>query len=164
VPLVRAVAAPGCALVFGLEVGQAYPLVDEVVAQRWECTAQQIHEVGMANLRRRAAGLGPRSIQTGTLSGWIIAQTRSLGWGSSLALVPDELMRLFGSQNQILITPSRASLVSFPIATPIHVMADVLLDLESREAFPLALDPFALEDRVVVWNGALEEDSFVSDA
>ena len=55
-PLVRAVAAPGCALVFGLEVGQAYPLVDEVVAQRWECTAEQIHEVGMANL-----GAGPRA-------------------------------------------------------------------------------------------------------
>lgn len=161
-PLVRAVAAPGCTLVFGLEVGQAYPLVDDVVAQRWECTAEQIHDVGMANLRRRAAALESRSVQTGTLSGWIIAQTRALGWGSSLVLVPDQLMRLFGPQDQMLLTPSRASLVSFPMATPTHVVVDIALEMESGEAFPLMLDPFVLEAGVVVWNGALEEDELMS--
>jgi hypothetical protein len=117
----------------------------------------------MANLRRRAAALGSACIQTGTLSGWIVAQTRGVGWGSSLVLVPDEFMRLFGSQDQILVTPSRASLVSFPTATPTHVVVDVAMDIESGEAFPLMLDPFSLKGGTVVWHGALEQEPLDSD-
>ena len=74
--VMRAVAGPGCAIEFGVDLGGVLPLVDRPVAERWECTSEQICEVALANLRRRLDRLPASAATAGALSGRII---RTLG-------------------------------------------------------------------------------------
>lgn len=156
---VRRISEVGCAIVYGLEVGGAFPLVDERLAERWECTADQIHESAMLNLRARAARLPPGTVRGGTLSGRIIRITDGrVGWASSLLLVPDHLMRLFGSADQVFGAPGRSTLVSLPLATPAEIVADIVIDLELGQTWPLMLDPFVLVDGRLYWQADSDED------
>lgn len=153
--LVRTALDPGCAVVFGVDLGGAFANVDVAVARRWECTTAQIRDAAMANLRQRASLLEPEDVASGTLSGRIVRLIhRTVGWASSLVLVPDELMRLFGSDDQILAAPGRSKLLSFPIDTPASVVADVVVDFERSETYPLWLDPFVLVDGTLHWQPA----------
>ena len=112
----------------------------------------------MGNLERRAAALPPTAVLGGTLSGHVIARTRGVPWGSSLLLVPSELRRLFGSQDQIFLAISLASLMSLPMTAPPKVARQVVEEFESEEAWPLMLDPFYLEAGTLFWNGAEDDD------
>jgi uncharacterized protein YtpQ (UPF0354 family) len=157
--LVRTVMDPGCAVVFGLDLGMVFPLVDTTVAERWECTAEQITEVAVRNLRTRAAALGPATVTRGTMSGRIISRVENVGWISSLVLIEDELMRLFGSHDQLLAAPGTSSLISLPVNTPTDVVADIVVDLEEGQSYPLMLDPFAIMDGRLYWSSdELNED------
>ena len=149
--LVRAVAEPGCAVEFGLEIGTALPLVDALVAERWECSAAQIRDAAYANLRCRAAQLGRAAVTTATYNGRIVRISQARSWTSSLVLVPDELMRLFGDHDQVIAAPGRSLLVSFGMETPADVIADVIVDLEMNQAHPLMLDPFMLSGARLLW-------------
>ncbi len=151
--LVRTVMDPGCAVVFGLELGRAFALVDAPVAERWECTAEQIRDVALANLQGRAAALGPEAVTSGTLSGRIVRISRATPWTSSLVLVADELIRLFGSHDQLIAAPGSATLISFEADTPPPVIADIVVDFEMNDPHPLLIDPFALVDGRLVWPG-----------
>lgn len=151
-PLVRSVIEPGCAVVFGLDLGGVFTLVDAPVAERWECSSDQISAVAIANLRRRAARLTANVVTQGTLSGRIVRMLAGHGgWAASLLLVPDELMRLFGEHDQIFVAPGEGRLLSFPIETPPSVVADVLVDFEMSEVRPLFLDAFVLMDGELHW-------------
>jgi hypothetical protein len=156
--LVRAVAEPGCAVEFGLWVGSALPLVDATVAERWECSPEQIRETAFANLRRRAAELGPVAVSTATFNGRLFRVSAARPWISSLVLVPEELMRLFGDQDQVIAAPGRSLLVSCGTQTPADVIADVIVGLEMGQAHPLALDPFVVSGRRLYWESP-EEDT-----
>lgn len=159
---VRTVMDPGCAVVFGLDLGGALPLVDGHVAERWECTPDQIRDVAMANLRTRAATIGSVVVTGGTLSGRIVRLVRGkMGWESSLLLVPDELMRLLGEDDQVIAAPGRATLISFPIDTPAYVIGDIAVDFERREAWPLMLDPFVLLSGRLHWQVSDGEDDLL---
>ena len=149
--IVRAVVEPGCAVEFGLEIGTALPLVDALVAERWECSAEQIRDAAFANLRRRAAELGRAAVTTATFNGRIVRISQARPWTSSLVLVPDELMRLFGDHDQVIAAPGRSLLVSFATETPVSVVADVIVDLEMGQAHPLMLDPFMLNGARLYW-------------
>ena len=163
-PPVRRVSDIGCTLMYGLEVGPALPLVDVQVAERWECTADQIHEVAMANLTARASQLPSSTVRGGTLSGRTIQITdRKLSWASSLVLVPDQLMRLFGSDDQVLCAPGHSVLISFPLSTPAEVVADVLIDFEMGQTWPLMLDPFVLLDGRLYWDSGDDNEDDVDE-
>ena len=158
--LVRAVMEPGCAVEFGLEIGTALPLVDALVAERWECSAGQIRDAAFANLRRRAAEIRRADVTTATFNGRIVRISQARPWTSSLVLVPDELMRLFGDHDQVLAAPGRSLLVSFGTETPVDVMADVIVDLEIGQAHPLMLDPFMLSGARLYWQ-SWDEDAWL---
>ncbi|MEP7378900.1 MAG: hypothetical protein ABI725_04990, partial [Chloroflexota bacterium] len=83
-PTVRTTAGPGCAVEFGLDLGNVFPVVDALVAERWECDATQLLDVSLANLRRRVSILSPASVSTGVLSGRITRVFRQPGWAASL--------------------------------------------------------------------------------
>ncbi|HVA87837.1 MAG TPA: hypothetical protein VNF73_16145 [Candidatus Saccharimonadales bacterium] len=157
--IVRAVADLGCALEFGILMSGVLVLVDRPVAERWECSGDQIHDVAMANLRRRAARLTPADVTRGTMSGRIVSQLRRTPpWASSLLLLPQELVRLFGPEDQIFGAPARDILVSFRIDTPPEVVADIVVDIETSQIYPLWLDPFILEHEIVRWAGTFVDD------
>jgi hypothetical protein len=161
---VRGICELGCAVVYGLDVGGAFPLVDEGVAQRWECSADQIHRVALANLEARASRLPASTVRGGTLSGRIIRMVdREVEWASSLLLVPDQLMRLFGSTNQVFGAPGRSVLISLPLRTPSEIVAHILIDLEMGQTWPLMLDPFVLLDGRLSWDSGDDSEDTVDE-
>jgi hypothetical protein len=157
-PLVRTVAPPGCAIVFGLPLGPGFAQVDEIVAERWECSTQQLLGTAMSNLQERAARL-PRTVAVGgTMSGRIVRVAQRPSWVSSLLLVPEELKRLFGAHDQVFAAPGRGTLLSLPIDMPGPVAAEIVVDFERGESYPLCLDPFALCDGKLEWGFDDEAD------
>jgi hypothetical protein len=158
--LVRSVLPPGVAVTFGIDLGHGVvPFVDLSVAQRWECTADQICAVAVENLERRSASIDPTVVVTGTLSGHLIGKLeRPPGWASSLLLAPEHLKRLFGDQDQLFVAAGQGTLISLPVTAPRHVARDLVWEYESRELYPLMLDPFALIDGTLLWGGSTEYD------
>jgi hypothetical protein len=152
--VVRAVAAPGCAVLIGVDLGGSFAYVDERVAERWETSTQQLLAAAMGNLARRASRVPQENVVTGTLSGYIVRTIRRPRWVSSLVLVPCELMRLFGSHDQLVAAPGRGLLVSFPADMPLSVAADTVVDLEIGDPEPLLLDPFVIDAGELIWRAA----------
>ena len=66
---IRTVAAIGCAIEFGIDLGGHFPIVDRVVAERWECTVDQLRDVAMANLERRVGAMSTTAVQHAVMSG-----------------------------------------------------------------------------------------------
>jgi hypothetical protein len=162
---VRGVSELGPALVYGVDVGRVYPLVDVEVAERWEVSVDQLHDAAMDNFRARAARTPPSCVTRGTMSGWITTFVRTpAGLASSLVLVPEELRRLVGERDQLVATPTRALLLAMPIDAPLRTFAEVAVEFEGKDPLPLWLDPFALIDGGLTWTGAVRGDDDQCDA
>jgi hypothetical protein len=157
--LIRSVMDPGVAVVFGIDLGKAFPFVDETVARRWECSVDQIQEVATANLRRRTARLAPTVVRTATLSGHRIRLIQDRpAWASSILLVEDEVRRLFGNHDQLFAAPQRNTLLNFQPDIPERIAGEIVVDFEMGAACPLMLDPFMLEDGRLRWGGTEDWD------
>ena len=157
---IRATVPLGCTVVFAVDLGRAFAIVDGPVANRWECTVDQISDVAFDNLRRRASRLDAGLVRGGSLSGYPIRILRYRPlWATSLVLVADELRRLFGGSDQLLLAPERSTLIGLPLSVPGRIAADILVDFEEGAAWPLMLDPFTLVDGTIEWSGALENEA-----
>lgn len=144
---------------FGIDLGGVFTYVDEAVAQRWECSREQLMERALRNLADRASRVAKTQVIAGVMSGRSIRilQDRPK-WASSLILAPDELFRLFGDHDQILGLPTTSCLVSLPVDTPAPNVADILIDFERGTLRPLWLDPFVVSERRITWTDDLEPD------
>jgi hypothetical protein len=71
-------------------------------------------------------------------------------WASSLLLDLPSIHRLFGTHDQILAAPTTGCLVSLPIDTPTRIAAEIAVDFEGPLT-SLFLDPFVMEDGVLLW-------------
>ena len=158
-PLIRARSEIGPMVQFGIDLGGVFTYVDEAVAQRWECSREQLIERALENLCHRTSSIQGTHIASGVMSGRSIRVLQDRpGWASSLILAPDELFRLFGDHDQILGTPTASCLVSLPSDTPPPVVADILVGLEHRTVRPLWLDPFVVAGRRILWTDDLDLD------
>jgi hypothetical protein len=138
--------------------------VDAPVAERWECTPQQICDVAMSNLERATARIPPEWVTTGTLSEHIVhILERPAGWAASVLLVPTQLKRLFGDHDQFFLAVGHGRLISMPIGAPSHVARELVFEYESRELYPLMLDPFALIGGQLQWEGSTDYDDDIDD-
>ena len=156
--LVRATSALGPALEFGLPVGRGFARIDRVVAERWEVSVEQLLDRALANLRERAAALPASSVVSGVLSGRALRLLDGEPpWASSLVLVPDELVRLFGPDDQVLAAARTDCLVSGPLDAPSRAFAEMVVDLEHEDQ-SLWLDPFLLEHGELSWGGVFEDE------
>jgi hypothetical protein len=157
-PLVRAPSPLGPLIEFGLPVGPWFARVDRPVAERWEATVDQLLGRAMANLREATASIDATIVTTGVMSGRAVRLLDGRPpWASSLLLDRDALLRVFGSQDQILAAARTDCLLSMPLETPSRVFAEIAVDLE-REDQSLWLDPFLLENGELVWEGSLDDD------
>jgi len=157
-PVVRRASDLGPAVEFGIDLGGVFLIVDEPVADRWECSADQLMARAMTNLRRRAARIEPGQVGTGAMSGWPIRLLQDRPrWASSLLLDLDSVTRLFGPGDQLLAAPTTTCLVSLPIDMPERIAATIVVDLEGTSHESLFLDPFVLEDGVLTWGGNVQD-------
>lgn len=156
---VRAVMDPGIAVIFGIDLGGSFPIVDEAVAARWECSPEQLRDVADENLRRWTGRLEPTLVRTGTMSGHRIRLIQDRpAWASSILLVEDEVRRLFGDHDQFFAAPQRNTLLNFQTDIPKRIAGEIVVDFEMGAAYPLMLDPFMLEDGVLRWGGTEDWD------
>ena len=154
-PLVRRRSELGPAVEFGLDLGGVFVMVDQPVADRWECTADQLNERGLRNLRERTARIDRDRVVSGVMSGYPIRLIHDRpAWASSILLDLDSVVRLFGSHDQVLAAPTARCVVSLPIDTPGPIAAGIVVDLEGSGLTSLFLDPFVLADGVLSWAGA----------
>jgi hypothetical protein len=156
---IRVVGRPGCAVEFGIDLGGHFPIVDRIVAERWECSIEQLQVAAMANLDRRVAAIQPSAVQHAVMSGRAFRMLQGpVGCASSVLLVPEQVKRLFGGDDQVLAAPGRHTLMSFPMDAPTLGIAEIVVDMEQQELLPLFMDPFALVDGEVIWEGNLIDD------
>jgi len=156
--LVRLTSSLGPAIEFGLDLGSTVLRVDHPVAERWECSAEQLLATGLANLRRRAERLSATDVTTAVMSGYRIRLLdRRPHWASSILLDLPTLTRLFGDQDQFIAAPRADCLVTAPINTPPRVFADIALGLEDQWN-SLWLDPFLLESGELIWESSLPDE------
>jgi hypothetical protein len=156
---IRVIGRPGCAVEFGIDLGGHFPIVDRIVAERWECSIEQLQVAAMANLDRRVAAIQPSAVQHAVMSGRAFRMLQGpVGCASSVLLVPEQVKRLFGGDDQVLAAPGRHTLMSFPMDAPTLGIAEIVVDMEQQELLPLFMDPFALVDGEVIWEGNLIDD------
>jgi hypothetical protein len=158
-PIVRITSELGPAIEFGLDLGGVFATVDRRVAERWECSPDQLLQRGLTNLRDRAARIAPDQVVAGVMSGRTIRVLRDRPtWASSALLDLPTIHRLFGAHDQLLAAPTTGCLVSLPIDTPTRTAAEIAIDFEGPLT-SLFLDPFVMEDGTLRWVGdALGDD------
>jgi hypothetical protein len=145
-PVVRVTSELGPAIEFGLDLGGAFATVDRRVAERWECSPEQLLQRSLANLRDRAAKIAPDQVVAGVISGRTIRVLRDRpAWASSILLDLPTIHRLFGAHDQILAAPTTGCLVSLPIDTPTRIAAEIAVGFEGPLT-SLFLDPFVMEE------------------
>jgi hypothetical protein len=126
--------APGIETVLGLDIGPAMLFVPPQQLASWEVTAEEAFERALDNVRERVAArkqfalIHERIAEVPTVG----FQSRE-GWASQLLLLPDELVRVLGDRNGLILAPMRDLVVCLP------------LDVE-REFAQWLLDEFAVVD------------------
>jgi hypothetical protein len=138
---------PGIRAVLGLDIGPAMLFVGDEQLAGWGMTADRGFEQALANVqarvraRRQFALIHERIVGVPTVA----FQSRE-GWASSLLLLPEELTRVFGERNGLILAPMRDLLLCMPLdAEPefAHLMLDEFADADMNA---LDLPLFALVD------------------
>lgn len=153
----RVTLPPGIPTGFGIDVGPAFLVVGESLLGTWPIGPADLVATALENLRTRLAGVRQRDLVCQDLDGVPVRILQSgVGCASALLLLPDELTRILGGDDQCLIAPMRDLLISMP--------ADVDRGFASwiNEEFA-AMDPNGLAlDGCVLEGGALRYESFLS--
>lgn len=140
--------SPGVAVTFAIEVDPVYVSITQEQLDRWEMTLKQVWRAAEVNIRRtvRAWDGGVYrddygDVTVSMLKGWP-------HWAASLVLLPDELQRIFGPQDQLFVAPYHCNLVSLPIDVDRDIAADVidLFGYLNPQSLLLGLPSFALRE------------------
>ncbi len=139
---------PGIDVSFAIDVDVAYLNVDQEQLDRWEKTIEQVVPAAMANLRR-TVGTWSGTAYEDSADGLDVQMLRGWPqWAVSLLLLPDELKRVFGSQDQLFIAPYACNLMSLPIDVDREVAADLidLFGVVNPRSLLLGVPAFALRN------------------
>ncbi len=164
-PMVNTATAVGVGIGFGIDLGPVIARVTKSMAERWEASVEQIERAAFAHLAEVVADIGPGHVQPMVIQGHFFrALTHPPGWASSVLLAGEtELIRIFGTRDAFFTAPARHSVLAFGLGTPTRVVAAITVECELLEPHPLQLDPFLLEDGVLTWDGAAQEDLIDAD-
>lgn len=157
-PQLSAVAACGIGYGFGIDIGVAFTRVNESLAALWDRDERTIRDVVLANLRRRIHDEDPSFEVPDDPGGALVvrALTTPDGMASSVLILPDVLVRIFGRADQVFTAPNRSLVLAFPVETPPEAIAEVSRDAERLDPHPLGLEPFRLIDGRLTWDGSRE--------
>ena len=144
---IRVSMPPGVLIGFGVDIGPAYVHIHEDLLESWPVTIDGLTQRALANLRDRTRRARPRDVQAIDLDHVTVRtlQTRA-GWASTLLLLPDELIRIFGEEPQCFIAPMRDVLMSFPAGIDRDYLAEMNEEFAALDPNALALEAFLLRD------------------
>ncbi len=119
-------AEPGVDVAFAIEADVVQVRIQQADLDRWDMTPAAIMPAALANLRRAVGTWTGRVIDDGyqgvpvrSLEGWP-------PWAVSLLLLPDELRRLFGPNDQLFVAPYGCNLVGLPADVDRDLAADLV--------------------------------------
>lgn len=159
----RVTLPPGIPTGFGIDIGPAFLVVGSSLLETWPIDGGELVATALENLRDRMRGVRPRDLVRQALDGVPARVLQSgVGCASALLLVPDELIRIFGTEPQCLIAPMRDLLVSLPAHTDRPFVAWLNEEFSEMDPNGLALDAFALEDGVLRYEALGARDPVLS--
>lgn len=139
---------PGIDVAFAIEVDVVQLKVRQADLDRWDMQPADVMPAALANLRREVGTWRGRivddhyqGVPVRTLKGWP-------SWAVSLLLLPDELQRLFGPEDQLFVAPFACNLVALPADVERDLAAD-LVDLygtSNPQSLLRGLPAFALRN------------------
>ena len=129
--------------------------VTRSMAERWEASVEQVEAAAFEHLDRAVGPLGRGHLQQAVHHGHMVrALGEPGGWASSVILSGEEnVRRIFGSHDQIFTAPARNMLLSFDFRVPPTAIVEITVGFEGMDPHPLLLDPFALVDGELRWEG-----------
>jgi len=138
---------PGLPTAFGVDLGPAFLYVGTWALAKWGVGEDALADHAIANLRSRVAKVGTRGLMQDAIGGLPMSTYQSReGWASSLLLVPDELVRLFGPEPSLILTPMRDLVVQLPIDSDLGVASWLLEDFAALDPGGLRVPLMALID------------------
>ena len=139
--------SPGIRAILGLDVGPAMLFVAPEQLAGWGVSADRAFDQALDNVRARVAArkqfalIHERIADVPTLA----FQSRE-GWASSLLLLPDELTRVLGDRNGLILAPMRDLLVCLPLDAEREFAHYLLEEFAAVDMNALDLPLFALVD------------------
>ena len=142
----RVTLPPGIPTGFGIDIGPAFLVVGESLLGTWPVGPAELVATALENLRTRMRRVHPRDLVRQSIDGVPARVLQSgVGCASALVLAPDELVRIFGPEPQLLIAPMRDLLISLPNDTDRSFVAWLNEEFAEMDPNGLALDAFILE-------------------
>jgi len=138
---------PGIRAVLGLDVGPAMLFVAPEQLAGWGVSAERAFDQALDNVRARVAArkqfalIHERIADVPTLA----FQSRE-GWASSLLLLPEELTRVLGDRNGLILAPMRDLIVCLPLDAEREFARYLLEEFAAVDMNALDLPLFALVD------------------
>lgn len=143
--------APGVRVGFVVSCGVASLNVNQSMIDSWGVTIEDVTAHAMAGLLRQVR-ISRSVVEVDTSEeGWppVSSIRGDAWWASSLVLLPDELMRIYGEHDQIFAAPYSCLLLSVPIDTDLETVADIvdLYGYVNPTSLLIGLPAFVLRDR-----------------
>ena len=114
--LPRHVYPPGIETVLGLDIGPAMLFVPHEQLATWEVSADEAFERALDNVREQVGARSQFALAHERIADvpTLAFQSRD-GWASQLLLLPDELVRVMGDRNGLILAPMRDLIISLPL-------------------------------------------------
>jgi hypothetical protein len=137
--------APGIPAVLALDIGPALLFVRREQLAVWGVSADHAFGRALANVRRRVS----RRRQSALVHEWIcgtpaIAFCSREGWAAALLLIPDELCRVLGGRDGVVLAPMRDLVIRLPLDADPEIVHLILEGFAEADVNALDLPPFAL--------------------
>ncbi len=139
--------APGIRAVLGLDIGPAMLFVADEQLTGWGVSAERAFDQALANVRARVAAHNQFALIHERIADvpTVAFQSRE-GWASTLLLLPDELTRVLGDRNGLVLAPMRDLVVCLPLDAEREFARYLLDEFSSVDMNALDLPLFALVD------------------
>ncbi len=145
--LPRRVYPPGIEAVLGLDIGPAMLFVPHQQLAKWEVSVDEAFDRALDNVREQVAArkqfalIHERIADVPTLA----FQSRD-GWASQLLLLPDELVRVVGDRNGLVLAPMRDLVICLPLDVEREFANWLLEEFAEVDMNALDIPPLALVD------------------
>jgi len=138
---------PGIRAGLGLDIGPAMLFVSHEQLTDWDVSPDRAFDCALANVKARLAARKQLALLHERIAGVpsIAFQSRE-GWASSLLLLPDELARVLGERNGLILAPMRDLILMMPLDTDPELAYVLLHEFASADMNALDLPLFSLID------------------
>ncbi len=131
----------------GLDIGPAMLFVARAQLEAWGVTEDEAYGRALQNVRDRVAAKKHHAVVSQRVADVPMAVFQSHeGWASNLLLLPDELMRVLGERDGIILAPMRDVVIRLPFDTDGGFVVWLLEEFAAEDMNALDVPILALED------------------